>query len=96
MRNPHQRWYRWKERIRSIIGVAITNHGPSTPQKNVRGNLLVRAKEKIPRKSNKFNKRKTNMDAKAAISALAQEISMGDDSNTSASDSGVIPTHQTQ
>lgn len=43
--------------------------------------------KKIPRKSNKFNKRKAYMDAKAAISALAHEVSMEDDSNTSATDS---------
>jgi hypothetical protein len=42
--------------------------------------------KKIPRKTNRFNKRKAYMDVKAAIAALAQEISMEDDSNTSASD----------
>ena len=42
--------------------------------------------KKIPRKTNRFSKRKAYMDVKAAIAALAQEISMEDDSNTSASD----------
>lgn len=42
--------------------------------------------KKNPRKTNRFSKRKAYMDVKAAIAALAQEISMEDDSNTSASD----------
>jgi hypothetical protein len=39
------------------------------------------------RKTKKFNKKKAYMDAKAALATLAQQESMEEDSNTSASDS---------
>jgi hypothetical protein len=53
--------------------VIITSDEASIPQRNVRGNLLVGTKErKFPKNQRSLTKEKAYEDAKAALSALAQ------------------------